>query len=90
VENAVKHNVVHKHKPLFIEIASTGERELVITNNLQRKAKHLVLSHGVGLKNIAERYSIANAGTISIQEEADRFIVKLPLVASARSAELVQ
>jgi sensor histidine kinase YesM len=90
VENAVKHNVVHKDKPLFIEIVSIGERELVITNNLQRKAKHLVLSHGVGLKNIAERYHIANAGPVSIEEENDHFTVKLPLVASSRSAEPVQ
>ena len=87
VENAVKHNVVHKNKPLLIEIASHGEMELVIRNNLQPKAKQLVLSHGVGLKNIAERYSIANAGNISVQEENGFFTVKLPLVNTAKAAE---
>jgi sensor histidine kinase YesM len=79
VENAVKHNVVHKNKPLLIEISSTGEMELTISNNLQRKDKHLVLSHGVGLKNIAERYDIANAGSIVTNEENGCFIVRLPL-----------
>lgn len=81
VENAIKHNVVHKDKPLLIEITSAGETELVISNNLQPKNKQLVLSHGVGLKNIADRYHIANAGTIMVREENGLFIVKLPLVA---------
>ena len=80
VENAIKHNVVHKNQPLYIEIASCSERELLISNNLQRKDKKLVLSHGVGLNNIAERYSIANAGKIAINEENGQFTVKLPLM----------
>jgi sensor histidine kinase YesM len=82
VENAIKHNIVHKDKPLLIEITSSGEMELVISNNLQRKDKRLVLSHGVGLKNIADRYEIANAGTITVQEDNGLFTVKLPLVDS--------
>ena len=85
VENAVKHNVVHKNKPLLIAITSTGETELTITNNLQQKAKHLVLSHGIGLENIKERYNLANAGSVIIEEEEGRFIVKLPLLVSASS-----
>lgn len=79
VENAVKHNIVHKSKPLLIDISTSGEKELTISNNLQRKDKQLVLSHGVGLKNIAERYDIANAGSIVTNEENGRFLVKLPL-----------
>ncbi len=89
VENAIKHNVVHKDKPLLIEISSTGELELVISNNLQPKNKHLVLSHGVGLKNIADRYRLANAGTITVLEENGLFIVKLPLLASADALQKV-
>lgn len=81
VENAIKHNIVQKSKPLLIEITSSGESDLVISNNLQLKSKQLVLSHGVGLKNIAERYSIANAGTPVIREENGFFTVRLPLVA---------
>jgi hypothetical protein len=85
VENAVKHNVVHNDKPLLIEIVSGGERELMISNNLQRKNRQLVLSHGVGLKNISERYSITNAGSISIQEDNNRFTVKLPLIEDGKA-----
>lgn len=61
----------------------------MISNNLQRKDKQLVLSHGVGLKNIAERYNIANAGTIMVQEENGLFTVKLPLVAPANALQKV-
>ena len=83
VENAVKHNVVHKNNPLIIDIISEGETDLVVSNNLQRKNSRLILSHGVGLKNIAERYNIANAGPITIKEENNQFTVKLPLMLSA-------
>jgi sensor histidine kinase YesM len=83
VENAIKHNIVHKDKPLFIEIATKSETELVITNNLQRKDKAVVLSHGVGLNNIAERYNIANAEAPVISEENGLFSVTLGLVAPA-------
>ena len=84
VENAIKHNIVHKDKPLLIRIASKGEMELLISNNLQRKEKGVVLSHGVGLKNISERYSIANAGAPVILEENGLFTVRLPLVTPAK------
>ncbi len=87
VENAIKHNVVHRNTPLSIDISLGGERELVISNNLQPKSKNLVLSHGVGLKNIAERYRIANAGSIVVQEENGLFVVKLPLVAQAKALQ---
>jgi sensor histidine kinase YesM len=80
VENAVKHNVVHKNNPLSISISTTGERQLQISNNLQRKNKQHVLSHGVGLKNITDRYSIANAGSIIVEEVNGNFIVTLPLI----------
>lgn len=82
VENAIKHNIVHKDKPLLIQIASNGDRELVVSNNLQRKEKGVVLSHGVGLKNISERYNIANAGKPVILEENGLFTVRLPLAAT--------
>ncbi|MGN6437562.1 MAG: sensor histidine kinase [Agriterribacter sp.] len=80
VENAVKHNVVHKNNPLIIQIASATETLLIVSNNLQQKKKHFVVSNGVGLKNIAERYSIANAGKIVVEEEAGLFTVRLPLL----------
>lgn len=83
LENAVKHNVVHKNKPLVIEIGSTGERQLTISNNLQPKNKQLVLSHGVGLQNIAERYRLGNAGDIIVGQDNEHFTVTLPLLVPA-------
>ena len=89
VENAVKHNIVRKDHPLHIEILSGNETELVVRNKLQRKNKQLVLSHGIGLKNISERYSLANAGSLSVQEEDGWFIVRLPLLTPAGSIQKV-
>jgi sensor histidine kinase YesM len=87
VENAIKHNIVHKDKPLFINISTESDTELMISNNLQRKDKAVVLSHGVGLNNIAERYHIANAAAPVITEENGLFSVKLKLVAPSSVAQ---
>ncbi len=89
VENAIKHNVVHKDKPLLIQITSKGENELQVSNNLQRKDKRLVLSHGVGLNNIAERYNMAKAGMPEIRETDGLFTVTLPLLATAKDLQTV-
>ena len=37
VENAVKHNVVSRQKPLTIEVFTAAGNKLVVNNNLQRK-----------------------------------------------------
>ena len=47
---------------------------------LQQMKKHFVVSNGVGLKNIVERYSIVNAGKITVEQEAGLFNVRLPLL----------
>lgn len=81
VENAVKHNVVHKSKPLFIEILTQGET-LCVRNNLQKKARHQVLSHGIGLNNIAEKYRLLQGESILVKEDEESFRVCLPLLAA--------
>ena len=78
VENAVKHNVILPDSPLVIQIQARGLR-LIVQNNLQRK-KIAVPSTHVGLANIAKKYRLLGARTISIQEEAGRFVVTLPLL----------
>lgn len=80
VENAVKHNVVHKSQPLTIEIIAQADI-LQVRNNLQKKARSQVLSHGVGLTNIADKYRLLNDQSIFIEENEKSFCVKLPLLA---------
>lgn len=82
VENAVKHNVVHKNRPLAIEIIARTE-SLEVRNNLQRKARSQVLSHGVGLSNIADKYRLLQNLSIAIFENEESFCVTLPLLAPA-------
>lgn len=79
VENAVKHNVVHRSQPLLIEIVSQGET-LSVRNNVQKKARREVISHGIGLKNIAEKYRLLRGQTILVEEDSRCFCVTLPLV----------
>lgn len=79
VENAVKHNVIHRSKPLCILIAVKGE-SLLVRNNLQKKSRQQVNSHGIGLKNIAEKYRLMHGRTISVDEGAESFSVTLPLL----------
>ena len=41
----------------------------------------------LGLSNISERYKIANAGSILVEEDHEWFMVTLPLVASVKFSE---
>lgn len=77
VENAVKHNVILPESPLLVEIF-TQDEQLVVQNTLQRKtALH---STKVGLANIATKYKLLGPYAISIREEAERFVVAVPLL----------
>jgi two-component system LytT family sensor kinase len=77
VENAVKHNVVSSRLPLQIDI-STGEDNLVITNNLQPKEEQA--GTGVGLKNIVSRYAFLTERKVEIIREEHLFTVIIPLI----------
>lgn len=79
VENAVKHNVVSKSKPLHIRIETNGHETLSVSNNLQKKTK-LVMSNNVGLKNIKARFSILARKTVIVNETAESFTVTIPLI----------
>lgn len=77
IENAVKHNVASRQRPLKIDIYNSGH-ELVIRNNFQPKQS---VSHttGTGLDNIAQRYRLLFDKDIAIEKHADAFFVKLPI-----------
>lgn len=77
VENAVKHNVASRKKPLKVEIFSQ-EEHLVIRNNLQRKKE--VKSTGIGLENIRSRYQYLIEKSIEIAENENYFEVRVPTI----------
>ena len=77
-ENAIKHNIISKSKPLKVTITSK-DSTIVISNNLQLKSKPEP-STQMGIKNIKERYNLIAGKTIRIIETSDRFQVILPIL----------
>lgn len=77
VENAIKHNVTSKDRPLKIEII-TEDDYLYVKNVLQ--LKEASYSTHTGLKNLIKRYHMLTEKEIEILEEENLFIVKVPLL----------
>ena len=80
IENAVKHNVISKRKPLFVDIFVEG-KYLIVKNNLQKKVSKEYSSH-LGLKNIQSRYAFLTEDKMEILESETEFVVKIPLIQS--------
>ena len=80
VENAIKHNIVSKAKPLTIDIYEEGDR-IIVQNNLQVKSDVLD-SSGIGLPNITARYQYLSKQEVMVvkDEVAASFKVSLPKV----------
>lgn len=78
VENAIKHNKVSKEFPLKINI-SLDDNYLVVVNNLQIRNENII-STGIGLKNIRERYFLYNKSEPVFNQTKDEFIAKIPLI----------
>jgi two-component system, LytTR family, sensor kinase len=77
VENAIKHNIITRDKPLTIKIwAEKGL--LVVENNLQRR--ETTENTNRGLKNIRERFAHFTTRGITIDESNGFFRVTLPLL----------
>ncbi|MEL6975019.1 MAG: histidine kinase [Bacteroidota bacterium] len=77
LENAVKHNVVSRAKPLNIKVdAKSGQ--LLVSNPLQPKSTKLP-STKLGLKNIQERYALISDEKVDIHKTEEQFAVTLPL-----------
>ena len=79
VENAIKHNVIAKLKPLTINISIENEDYLCVTNNLQLKTSR-EHSSKIGLDNIKKRYEYLTNKKVIIEENTEHFKVKIPLL----------
>ena len=77
VENAVKHNIASKQKPLEVDIF-TRDGYVWVTNRLQLKEG--ATNTGVGLKNIASRYGFLTERKVEVIREEEFFKVKIPLL----------
>lgn len=80
IENAVKHNIVSKKRPLTISVEVDHKGEyLWVKNNIQKKIQE-VRSTGMGLKNIKKRFSFFTDASVQILEENQQFSVGLPFI----------
>ena len=78
VENAIKHNIIDKDSPLFIDIFNE-DGYLVIKNNLQKK--HVVeSSNKQGLSSLQSLYRYLSDRPVVFEESQKDFIIKIPLI----------
>jgi hypothetical protein len=78
IENSVKHNEFSDTSPLTIEIEIKND-ELVVKNNLRRKLLRRPSSK-IGLQNLNERYKLTTQKEITVQDDENIFIVRLPVL----------
>lgn len=81
IENAIKHNVMSKSNPLIIDIFIDADNNLNVINNLQERPSQ-IMSTGVGLKNILNRYKLLNLVIPTFEKTENQFIAKIQLVKS--------
>jgi len=79
VENAVKHNVLSRNKPLTIDIFTTAGNKLVVSNNLQLRAIKAP-SNRIGLENIKTKYELLKQPGFQVLQDKKSFSVVLPLI----------
>ena len=79
IENAIKHNVATRVKPLHITLHANGNNTLEISNNLQLR-EVVENSTEIGLQNIMKRYILASGKEVMVEQTLDTFKVTLPLL----------
>ncbi len=87
IENAIKHNVISKAKPLHINVYIDNGKSVIVKNNLQKK-ESLEKSTKTGLENIKKRYSILGGKKIDIISSANNFMVAVPLIDLLEESDL--
>lgn len=77
IENAVKHNTITRSRPLHIGIRTVGDT-VVVSNEISPKIdkEH---GTGIGLNNLAARYTLLTGREITIRDDGRTFEVTLPL-----------
>ncbi len=78
IENAMKHNIIDKDKPLSVDVFSSGDY-LVVSNNLQKR-KTVDASNKQGLANLESFYGFMTDRPVIRETNDARFTVKIPLL----------
>jgi two-component system, LytTR family, sensor kinase len=78
IENAIKHNVLTKERPLWIRVEGDAKR-ITVVNNLQLRGQ--VEKGGTGLQNLQERYKALGGGPVVVEEVENLFSVSINVFA---------
>jgi LytS/YehU family sensor histidine kinase len=79
LENAVKHNIITRSKPLSIQVnIDSQNKQLTVTNNLQQKKE--VTSNGMGLAHLKKKFKLLNLKDIVVSANFLLFTVIVPIV----------
>lgn len=78
IENALKHNIVSKKKPMHISVESSGSEFILVKNNLQLKQIEPHEVSGSGIQNIKKRYKFYTEQQVSVDQSEGSFIVCIP------------
>ncbi len=81
IENAIKHNILSRNKPLHIQLHANGNDRIDIVNNLQYR-QSTEPSTGIGLRNIVKRYKNVCQEDVHIYHDDAIYKVSLPLIRS--------
>lgn len=80
VENAVKHNVISKQKPLRVDITLESSGCVSVVNNLQPKV-HPEASTKFGLDSLQRRYEMLSGKLVKVEKTETQFRVCVPVIA---------
>ncbi len=79
VENAVKHNVISKLKPLTVNITVEQEDCISVENNLQPKVQPEA-STKFGLASLERRYELLGGKAVKVEKTDKHFRVCIPII----------
>ncbi len=79
IENAIKHNIASRSKPLYIDIHANGNETIILKNNLQQRSV-VETSTRIGLENIHKRYEMISGRKVIVNKTESYFEVIVPLL----------
>ena len=85
VENAIKHNVISRARPLTVSVFVDEAGLLTVHNNYQKREEG-VTSTGIGLRNLEGRYQFLTDQKTAFYLENDAYIAKVPLLTGSEEA----
>ncbi len=78
-ENAIKHNISSRNRPLTIQVFVDDSPSLTVMNNLQPKPVPEP-STLIGLENISRRYQFVSKRQVEVFQDGQLFRVTIPLI----------